>query len=261
VVAILETLAIAIVCALVAAALHHLVQRTVGYDILSRHNDVAGFIYSAIGVIFAVVLGFVVIVVWEKYDAVRAHVDDEVAAVTDLYHVVDGFPAPLRDRVRSQLMDYANVVRGREWATMARGQLAIGGSPVMESIAHEISSFVPASLSQQDAHQIALREVMAIFDSRRERILANEPSVPALLWLALFAGAAANLGFAYLFGVKNRFAQLLMTVTLAALIAIMFVVIRGLDNPFRGASAIQPTEWQYFIERAHAIDDADAAVR
>ena len=250
--AILLTLVIAVVSALVAIGIHRMVQRRFGYDVLSLHNDVAGFIYSAIGVIFAVVLGFVVIVVWQKYDDVRSYVDNEVASALDLYHVADGLPPQLRVRIRAQLSDYSNLVMTREWKTMAPDALVTGGAEV-ETIAHEIQTFHPTNMAEQDTHQLALTEMKALFDARRQRIRAREPSVPPLLWFALFCGAGATLGFTFLFGVKNSVAQLLMTGTLASLIAIMFVVIQGLDNPFRGPSAIQPTGWQYFTEHAPTI--------
>jgi hypothetical protein len=250
---VLATLAIAIGAAVVAAALHHLVQRKFGYDRLALHNDVAGFLYSAIGVIFAVVLGFVVVVVWQKYDQVRTYADGEAASAIDLYHAVDGFPAPLRHRIEAQLVEYAHLVVQREWPEMARGTLAVAAAPQLEQIAHEVQRFQPVGATQRDAQQIALLDLKDLFDARRQRIRANEPSVPRLLWFALYAGAAATLGFTYLFGVKNRVAQLLMTAVLAALIAIMFVVVAALDNPFRGPSAIQPAGWYYFMSRAAAI--------
>ena len=43
-----------------------LVQRLVIADPRQRHNDVAGFIYAALGVIYAVLLALVVIAVWEE---------------------------------------------------------------------------------------------------------------------------------------------------------------------------------------------------
>jgi hypothetical protein len=249
----IAALAIAFGVALVAVAVHHVVQRQFGYERLSMHNEVAGVVYSAVGVIFAVVLGFVVVVVWQKYDDVRADVDNEVAAVIDLFHTVDAFPPPLRARIQSQLIAYDRIVIRQEWPQMARGKPAEAASPVIEQIAHEVQRFQPVGATQQDAHQQALAEMRAVFDARRERIRANEPSVPPLLWLALYAGAVATLGFTYFFGVKNRIAQLTMTATLAALVAIMFVVMGALDHPFRGQSAIPPTGWYYFIAHAPAM--------
>jgi hypothetical protein len=50
----------------VAGAL--LVRRWATVDVLERHNEVAGFIYAVIGVLYAVLLGFTAIIVWERFD-------------------------------------------------------------------------------------------------------------------------------------------------------------------------------------------------
>ena len=80
----------------------------------------AGYLFSAVGVLYAVLLGFVVVVVWEKYDATIANVQDEVDAAGDLYHVVDGFPETLRTRIRTDLTKYAQTVIRVEWPAMAK---------------------------------------------------------------------------------------------------------------------------------------------
>ena len=59
-------LVIGTVC-LVALAGLELVQRLVPADSRSPHNDVAGFIYAALGVIYAVLMALVVIAVWEEF--------------------------------------------------------------------------------------------------------------------------------------------------------------------------------------------------
>ena len=46
-------------------------------------------LFSAVGVLYAVVLGFVVVVVWQEYDATVSNVENEVDATGNLYHVVD----------------------------------------------------------------------------------------------------------------------------------------------------------------------------
>ena len=89
-----------VAAALVAAGIHWNVQRAFSYSHLITHNDVAGFLFSAICVIYAVVLGFVVIIVWEKYDTAVANTDAEVAAVADLYHSVAGYPPKERGQIR-----------------------------------------------------------------------------------------------------------------------------------------------------------------
>ena len=54
-----------------------LVQRLVPVTTRKEHNDVAGFIYAALGVIYAVLLALVVIAVWEEYGRARVTVEGE----------------------------------------------------------------------------------------------------------------------------------------------------------------------------------------
>jgi hypothetical protein len=49
-----------------------MVRRWVPVEVLERHNEVAGFIYAVIGVVYAVLLGFTAIIVWERYDKAQA---------------------------------------------------------------------------------------------------------------------------------------------------------------------------------------------
>lgn len=39
----------------------------VPWQVRQQHNDVAGFIYAVLGVVYAVLLGFVTLVVWEDF--------------------------------------------------------------------------------------------------------------------------------------------------------------------------------------------------
>lgn len=254
----IELLIVAAV-AVLAVAVHLLVQRRFEYGVLSRHNDVAGFLLSVVGVIYAVVLGFVVIVAWQKYDTAKHDVESEVAATIDLDHAVTGFPAPLRNRLRKQLLAYAHRVVSDEWPAMRAGRLGLAGSPILEEVSTEIETFAPHTMAQADTHQVALADIQRAWDARRERILQDEPSVPPILWMALVAGAVATLGFAYLFGVENRLAQLVMTAIVAALIGIMFVVIAAFDRPFRGSVGIAPSGWYYFFQHAAQIDPQSAS--
>ena len=48
-----------------------LVQRLVPMTIREEHNDVAGFIYAVVGVIYAVLLALVVIATWEEFGRAR----------------------------------------------------------------------------------------------------------------------------------------------------------------------------------------------
>jgi hypothetical protein len=229
-------------------ALHALWQRRFRSEVLRKHNDVAGFLFSAVGVIYAVVLGFVVVVVWEKYDATVSNVATEVAAVSDLYRTTSGLPNPVRGEIRRQLLQYSKKVVDLEWPAMQKGIIAQNDLPLLEDIGLKIDLFKPADAGETNIQEMALTQLERLFDARRSRIYQSGPSVPLVLWFALVAGAIAVLAFAFLFGVENRGAQLWMTAILAGLIAILFIVIAEFDHPFGGSVRIGPGGWLYLQE-------------
>ncbi|HTA40786.1 MAG TPA: DUF4239 domain-containing protein [Candidatus Acidoferrales bacterium] len=235
---------------IVAALLHALVHRGVRSETLIKHNDVAGFVFSVIGVIYAVVLGFVVVVVWEKFDAANEHVQIEAAAASDLYRTVGALDPPFAVRLRREIETYAHHEIDIEWPLMAANALPHAGlSSGLETVVAEVNHYQPKGPGQINVHQIALADAERLLDARRQRISDTEPSVPWLLWFALICGAAATLGFSYLFGVENRRAQLIMSGVLAGVIAILFVVVHEFDSPFSGTVGVSHLAWNDFLAR------------
>jgi hypothetical protein len=70
-----------IVPVLAAVAGMILVQRLVPPALRQEHNDVAGFIYAVLGVAYAVLLAFVVIVVWEEWPLMERRETSERAGM------------------------------------------------------------------------------------------------------------------------------------------------------------------------------------
>src|SRR3712207_9437219 len=53
-----------------------LVEHLVPWQVRQQHNDVAGFIYAVLGVVYAVLLGFVTIAVWEDFEMARGTAEE-----------------------------------------------------------------------------------------------------------------------------------------------------------------------------------------
>lgn len=247
---------LAIVAMVVAAVvvLHALLQRRLRTEVFRRHNDVTGYLFSAVGILYAVLLGFVVVVVWQKYDTTTDNVQDEANAAADLYHVVDGLPAATRDAVRRDLERYARLVVGVEWPVMAgSGDVADTGANILDDASYRIDSVEPGTTRASNAQQAAMGDVVRVMDARRQRLIHAAPAVPWLLWFALVAGAVAMVAFCFIFGVDNRPAQLLMTAILVGLIGILFVVIYEFATPFSGSVIISSDGWTMFAQRIPLI--------
>jgi Protein of unknown function (DUF4239) len=105
-----------------------------------EHNEVVGAITAGVGVIYAVLLGFVVIVAWEHFDEAEQVVAQEASALTSIYRENVAFPR----RHRPTCTTWSGSTRRRgtteERPAMAPGQPGdprVGG--ILDQMAAEIS--------------------------------------------------------------------------------------------------------------------------
>jgi hypothetical protein len=96
-----------------------LVQRLVPADACRPHNDVAGFIYAALGVIYAVLLALVVIAVWEEFQTASETVEQEANAAADIFWLADRLPEARGSHLQELVRSYAQEVVKHEWPLMA----------------------------------------------------------------------------------------------------------------------------------------------
>jgi hypothetical protein len=224
---------------------HVLVRRYVPHEVLEKHNDVVGFVLAIVGVIYAVLLAFVVVIAWESYNAAESTAQTEVTAASDLYQLSKTFRDPERKALRAELIRYAQLVRDEDWPAMQNGD----ESPAAQESERRISDDAVQMINSDARNHIAIEQaVMGLVrefqDARRTRLNENDAGIPRSLWTGLILGAIFTVAFTYLFGVENFRLQLVMTALLATLIALMFSMIVALDYPYRGATSISPAIWK-----------------
>src|SRR4051794_26603142 len=96
-----------------------LVRRSVTLSTLESHHDVAGFILAVVGVVYAVLLAFVVVVTWQQFEDARTAADREAALVGGLYRTSLALPTG-GQQMRLALRDYTQSVVDQEWPEMSR---------------------------------------------------------------------------------------------------------------------------------------------
>ena len=95
------------------------VRRMVGVERIVGNNEVAGFKFATLGVIYAVLLGLVVISVWEKYSAAEEAVTRESAALASFHRVAGGLDPDAGQALRETLSRYAESAIRDDWPAMA----------------------------------------------------------------------------------------------------------------------------------------------
>jgi len=92
-----------------------------GVDVLVRNHEVAGFKFAVVGVAYAVLLAFVVIVVWNDFDRAEQAVYAEAERLYNLHRTSYTFPKETGEKMRHALVAYSIEVRDKDWPVMERG--------------------------------------------------------------------------------------------------------------------------------------------
>lgn len=236
-----------VVPVLVAVAGLLVVQRLVPSRLRQEHNDVAGFIYAVLGVAYAVLLAFVVIVVWEDYEAAKDTVESEANELAGVYFLADRFPDPDRARVQELAGSYASVVVEEEWPMMEEGTTSERASALLRELRFSLQEVDASTRSGQVLYDQGLTRVHEVSDARRLRLLETTQGLPGILWVVLLGGGVVTVCFTYLFGLKNNWAHALMVAALTLVICGTLFTIGSLEYPFAGQAEIRPEAFEQVL--------------
>lgn len=219
-----------------------------------QHNQVGGFIITIAGTLYAVVLGFLTVVVWQQYQSSADRVASEAAAVSDAWHTAVGFPRPVRTQLRRDMSAYANDMLHSEWPLMRKGRFSIEGDRLIMDMTGIAGSYVPKNPAESNAQSTTMQSLVELHDARLRRLSANETGMTWLEWTMLGIGAGVVIGFCFLFGMRNSRTHLIMTSSVTVLVVTMIVMIFELQYPFRGDLGIPPDAWTGLLRHIHYMD-------
>ncbi|HEX8476412.1 MAG TPA: DUF4239 domain-containing protein [Pyrinomonadaceae bacterium] len=225
-----------------------LVRRSVSVSVLESHNEVAGFIYAVVGVVYAVLLAFIVIVGWESHTNAETRAEQEANSLGDLFRNAEAFPVETKLQLREHLRAYTKVVIEKEWAKMAEREQSPEAWDAFYHLWQGYHRFEPHNARESAWYAQSLERLNDLGDNRRLRLLSSRSSVPSLMWLVIVVGSVITVAFSYFFGTRNTLAQILMTAGLAATLALILLLIADLEHPFSGLIRVEPQAFEQIMD-------------
>lgn len=224
-----------------------LLRRRFGLERLKVNNEVAGFKFATVGVLYAVLLAFAVIVVWEKYSEAENTVALEAGAAVTVYRLSEGFGEGQGQSTRAAMTTYLNQTIEKEWPAMEHGYANPEANTALNAAYAAVLAFEPTSPRAEAALNAVLEQLDVITQARRARIVVASGIMPGIIWLVLFAGAFVTIGFTFFFGSQNVRAQAVMTGGLSLLIFAGLLIIVSIDHPFAGTVHVGPEPLEQVI--------------
>ena len=210
------------------------VRRYVTLDRLRTNNEVAGFKFATVGVLYAVLLAFAVIVVWERFNQADSGVAMEASAAATVFRLSRGIDAGHGAAIREATTGYLTAAIAKDWPAMERGKASPAVTDALNGIYGAVLKFHSFRANEGIVVAEILRQVDRISEARRARLVTANGIVPGIIWMVLFGGAVVTVSFTFFFGTENLRAQSMMTGALSILIFAGLLTIIAIDHPFAG---------------------------
>jgi hypothetical protein len=243
-----------------------------GGHLREQHHEIAGHFIGVVGVIYAVLVAFVVVTAWQTNDHAKDLTMQEQHEVDDLFHLDAAFHNLDDDRIRLMLANYSEVMSD-EWQEMKRGdQLCLDTSatcppssskPSQQTnrLAHCIREatfdLVPQTRQQQVVYEEGIRLVQSFSENREERRRRyQERALQGALWFSFILGATILVFMTYFVEGQSRVLHGIRTSGFFAMIGMLVALAFIFDRPFVGASQVSGGEWN--VLQTHFAQDLRA---
>jgi hypothetical protein len=223
-------------------------------DQVSNYQEVAGHFLGLVGIIYAVVVGFVVVTAWQEYDHTAELSLREEQDVTSIFWTVYTYAPYARKQVayiREQLEVYAFDMQG-EWKQMQDDQklcpdlytckpsasfFVTHGAAELETLINylPVRSFDDLALKYKARAQVT--DLIAARDHRRHHY--DERGLDPSLWLVFAFGAIIILALSYSSGNLDPTSQRVRTCAFCAMIFLMLTLAVIFENPFTGSQRLR----------------------
>ena len=229
-----------------------LVRRFVALDKLRTNNENAGFKFATVGVLYAVLLAFAVIVVWEKFNDADKSVAQEAGAAATIYRLAEGIGGEPGAALQAAMTNYLKAAIEKDWPAMEQGSSSLAVTRALDGVYDALLTYRPSDARDSALLTEVLYQLDQVTQARRGRLVLASGIVPGVIWCVLFGGAFLTVAFTFFFGTQNLRAQTVMTGALCALIFSGLLIIVAIDHPFAGTVKVGPEALNAVLEEAGA---------
>jgi hypothetical protein len=208
------------------------------YDHLEKYHNVTSYIFNAYGLLYAVVIAFVVFINWSDYNNAQEHLYLESNHISNMFHIAQGFQEPLRSDILKSIVSYTDYISTNEIVEMKNGKLSYGSNAEYNKLWDNVLKVNVKTLDNPYLYDQCIQEMNKISEYRRYRFFFLSNTIPQLIWVIMFLGCYFSFSFSFFFGMRSKFPYLYLVIGFTFINLILLYLIYVLDHPYEGLNAI-----------------------
>ena len=224
------------------------IRKKVNWERFKENHEVGGFLFNALGLIYAVIVAFVIFVSWTEYTEAINFSEKEISHLRALYHNSKSFEPEMKIKIRDCIVAYVNAVVEDEWPLMSYGKTSEKARVEFTKLWNVyLTSPHLKTGATEFVYQQSLSDLSEASNARVMRVATSRKKIPGIVWTVIIVGALTSICFSLFFGTRNFYVQATMTSLFTMTNALIMLLIFYLDHPFSGNTGLSPIIYQEFI--------------
>ena len=223
----------------------YLFRKFANVKILRSHNEVTGFLFLAIASFYALLLSFIVLVVWDQLNETTGNVSKEGSSAMGLYRDIKYYPDTTASKqLMTVYLDFVYNVVDDEFPKMEHMQLSRKTPESFNKV-----FFAMERLTAKNPREVQLvgemfRHLNELAISRGLRTTSMETEISPPMWLPIILGAIITIFCAILLDIEHAKMHILLNSLLGAFIGMFLFTIILLDHPYSGSLGLKPKSYR-----------------
>ena len=194
-----------------------------------------------LGILFALLVGFIAVEVWGNFDKAKAAVATEASALRAVTLLARTFPEQEKTRIYALINRHIDEAVKEEWPAMAQQRATLSTLPaaLIEEL-HDTLTLKAADESQRVAQPEMVKALHAALDARRQRIVISESTVGGVKWVGILLQGLCTLVAIAMVHSDNRLTCAITLTLFATGIALSVLLIAAYSRPFTGEISVGP---------------------
>src|SRR5215207_1727427 len=226
---------------LIAVCVHVVVTRLAVGERARAFKAVSPGMLSPLGILFALLVGFIAVEVWGNFDKAKVAVTTEASALRALVLLAGTLPDEQRTRIYALINRHIEKAVNEEWPAMAQQRASLSTLPtaLIEEL-HDMLALKPADDRQRAAQPEMIKALHMALDARRQRIVISQAAIGAVKWAGILLQGFCTLVAIAMVHSDNRLACGITLTLFATGIALSVLLIAAYSRPFTGEISVTP---------------------
>lgn len=230
---------------LIAGIGTYIFRKKVRLKVLRSHNEVTGFLFLAIASFYALLLSFVVFVVWGQLNEIHNNVSKEGSSALGLYRDIKFYPDTIESkRLMVVYLDFVYNVLDEEIPNMEKMQTSVKTPESFNKVFHKMERLNPKDFFQIQLVTEMFRHLNELAIYRGLRNASIETEIPSPMWLPIILGAFITLFCSMLLDIEHMRMHITLNIILGVFIGMFLFIIVLLDHPYTGSLQVKPKSYQ-----------------